>query len=41
MCILMSLKPILTDELLKVISTLQIIFSVTEDKCSGGQRSLK
>ena len=27
--------------LLRVISTLQIIFSVTEDECSGGQRSLK
>ena len=41
MFILMSVKPTLTDELLKVNSTLQIIFSVTEDKCSGGQRSLK
>ena len=42
MFIVMSVKPTLTDELLKVNSTsLQIIFSVTEDKCSGGQRSLK
>ena len=40
MFIVMSVKP-LTDELLKVNSTLQIIFPVTEDKCSGGQRSLK
>ena len=41
MFIVMSVKPTLTDELLKVNSTLQIIFSVTEDKCSRGQRSLK
>ena len=41
MFIVMSVKPTLTDELLKVISTLQIIFSVTEDKCTGQQRSLK
>ena len=41
MFILMSVKPTLTEELLKVNSTLQIVFSITEDKCSGGQRSLK
>ena len=41
MFIVMSVKPTLTDELLKVISTLQIIFSVTKDKCTGQQRSLK
>ena len=38
MFIVMSVKPTLTDELLKVNSTLQIIFSVI-DQCSGGQRS--
>ena len=41
MFIVMSLKPTLTDELLTVNSTLQIIFSVIEDQCSGGQRSSK
>ena len=40
MFIVMSVKPTLTDELLKVNSTLQIIFSVI-DQCSGGQRSSK
>ena len=38
--IVMSVKPTLTDEPLKVNSTLQIIFSVI-DQCSGGQRSSK
>ena len=37
MLIVMSVKPTLTDELLKVNSSLQIIFSVIEDQCSGGQ----
>ena len=41
MFIVMSVKPTLTDELLKVNSTLKIIFSVIEDQCSGGQRSSK
>ena len=41
MFIVMSVKPTLTDELLKVNSTLQIIFSVIEGQCSGGQRSSK
>ena len=41
MFIVMSVKPTLTDELLTVNSTLQIIFSVIEDQCSGGQRSSK
>ena len=41
MFIVMSVKTTLTDELLKVNSSLQIIFSVTKDKCSGGKRSLK
>ena len=41
MFIAMSVKPTLTDELLTVNSTLQIIFSVIEDQCSGGQRSSK
>ena len=41
MFIVMSVKPSLTDELLKVNSTLKIIFSVIEDQCSGGQRSSK
>ena len=40
MFIVMSVKPTLTDEPLKVNSTLQIIFSVI-DQCSGGQRSSK
>ena len=41
MFIVMSVKPSLTDELLKVNSTLKIIFSVIEDQCSGGQQSSK
>ena len=41
MFIVMSVKPTLTDELLKVNSTLKIIFSVIEGQCSGGQRSSK
>ena len=41
MCLVMSVKPTLTDELLTVNSTLQIIFSVIEDQCSGGQQSSK
>ena len=41
MFIVMSVKPTLTDELLKVNSTLKIKFSVIEDQCSGGQRSSK
>ena len=40
MFIVMSVKPTLTDELLKVNSTLQIIFSVI-NQCSGEQRSSK
>ena len=40
MFIVMSVKPTLTDEVLKVNSTLQIIFSVI-DQSSGGQRSSK
>ena len=40
MFIVLSVKPTLTDELLKVNYTLQIIFSVI-DLCSGGQRSSK
>ena len=40
MFIVLSVKPTLTDEQLKVNSTLQIIFSVI-DQCSGGQRSSK
>ena len=39
MFIVMSVKPTLTDELVTVNSTLQTIFSVIEDQCSGGQRS--
>ena len=35
MLIVMSVKPTLTDELLKVNSALKLIFSVTEDQCSG------
>ena len=38
MFIVMSVKP---NELLKVNSTLQIIFSVIENQCGGGQRSSK
>ena len=34
MLIIMSVKPTLTDELLKVNSALKLIFSVTEDQCS-------
>ena len=41
MFIVMSVKPTLTDELLKVNATLKIIFSVIEGQCSGGQRSSK
>ena len=40
MLIVMSVKPTLTDELLKVNSAffnLKLIFSVIEDPCSGGQ----
>ena len=34
MFIVMSVKPTLTDELLKVNSALKLIFSVIEDQCS-------
>ena len=37
----MSVKPTLTDKLLKVNSPLKTIFSVIEDQCSGGQWSSK
>ena len=37
MLIVMSVKPTLTDELLKVNSALKLIFSVIEVQCSGGQ----
>ena len=37
MLIVMSVKPTLTDELLKVNSALKLIFSLIEDQCSGGQ----
>ena len=37
MLIVMSVKPSLTDELLKVNSALKVIFSLIEDRCSGGQ----
>ena len=37
MLIVMSVKPTLTEELLKVNSALKLIFSVIEDQCSGGQ----
>ena len=37
MLIVMSVKPILTDELLKVNSALKPVFSVIEDQFSGGQ----
>ena len=37
MLIIMSVKPTLTDELLKVNSALKLIFSVIEGQCSGGQ----
>ena len=33
----MSVKPTLTDELLKVNSAWKLIFSVIDDQCSGGQ----
>ena len=41
MLIVMSVKPTLTDELLKVNSAWKVIFSVIEDQCSGGQGSSK
>ena len=41
MLIVMSVKPTLTDELLKVNSALKLIFSVIKDQCSGGHRSSK
>ena len=41
MLIVMSVKPTLTGELLKVNSALKLIFSVIEDQCSGGQWSSK
>ena len=41
MLFVMSVKPTLTDELLKVNSALKLIFSVIEDQCSGGQWSSK
>ena len=41
MLIVMSVKPTLTGELLKVNSALKLMFSVIEDRCSGGQRSSK
>ena len=37
MLIVMSVKPTLTDELLKVNSALRSILSVIEDQCSAGQ----
>ena len=37
MLIVMSVKPTLTEELLKVNSALKLIFSIIEDQCSGGQ----
>ena len=37
MLIVMSVKPTLTEELLKVNSALKLIFPVIEDQCSGGQ----
>ena len=37
----MSVKLSLTYKLLKLNSALKLIFSVIEDKCSGGQRSSK
>ena len=36
MLIVMSVKPTLTDELLKVNSALKVIFSLIGDQCSGG-----
>ena len=41
MLIVMSVKPTLTGELLKVNSALKLMFSVIEDRCSGGQWSSK
>ena len=41
MLIVMSVKPTLTEELVKVNSALKLIFSVIEDQCSGGQGSSK
>ena len=41
MLIVMSVKPTLTDELLKVNSALKLMFSVIEDQCGGGQSSSK
>ena len=41
MLIVMSVRPTLTDELLKVNSALKIIFSIIKDQCSRGQRSSK
>ena len=41
MFIAMSVRPTLTDELLKVNSALKIIFSIIKDQCSRGQRSSK
>ena len=37
MLIVKSVRPTLTNELLKVNSALKLIFSVMEDQCSGGQ----
>ena len=37
MLIVMSVKPPLTEELLKVNSALKPLISVIEDQCSGGQ----
>ena len=37
MLIVMSVKPTLTDELLKVNSALKLIFFVIEVQCSAGQ----
>ena len=37
MLIVMSVKPTLTDELLKLNSALKPMFSLIEDQCSGGQ----
>ena len=39
MVIVMSVKPTLTDELLKVNSALKLIFSEIEDQCSSKVRS--
>ena len=41
MLIIISEKPTLTDELLKVNSPLKPIFSLIEDQCSEGQRGSK